>query len=157
MWVTGVQTCSLPILDPTEDLDRNGGIPDEVNWRWNSLHAMDEGNNSIPNVRERNTEGTMTQETSTARKRLAMDSTTVAQMKDQTRGALVTFQAQPPGALVNQVQPNLQVNSDPLSTPQKSLNKKKSKGVNGEAITSTVSVDNDEGSAALLESDRREQ
>ena len=47
--------------------------------------------------------------------------------------------------------------SELLATPQKSLNKKKSKGADGMAVPSKVNDVNDKGSAALLESDRRMQ
>ena len=92
------------------------------------------------------------------RKRLAMNSTVDMGENIDHQGAIVPVGgANSVANIVGKFDGGS--SSDPLTTPQKNANKKKLKGVDGEAVDKSVSSmgDNSNISAASLEGDRRVQ
>ena len=100
----------------------------------------------------------MTEEAKLARKRLAQDSNATDQHMGKGTAPMILYDnqafvtAEETQRMTEQVQP-----ADMLATPQKSANKKKLKGGDGEMISSTGLPNTRVTSAAPREGDRRAQ
>ena len=131
----------------------------QESWRWNgSLATVRDTEILDDNSMGITKDAIMSDGVHSSRKILAADSNAFGQEKEQGADSMVLYEnhafvastSDPSEATQNE-------DVDPMSTPQKNLNKKKHKGVEGEGFPLLSKSDFVSGSAAPGEGDRREQ
>ena len=138
--------------DLQQDLDR----PGHTSWRFNSTQSLNTNPDMALAIADGSGKDTVMAEDHLLKKRLAADSNTDLQGQEKAPEAMIVYNNQTFDGQVME-QSVLSENIDSQLTPQKSLNRKKYKGVDGVTGTSLFQNDFDSRSAAPLEGDRRAQ